>query len=134
MNPKKKKSICLFHRVLTTIQLNFKNRDIQKQNVQTRNPWVLRLRNTCAIGCSKKTAKNIFKSIVHLYVKSIDHLYVASFMILLQEFKKIWHNYWYVRLVHVWLPVSNGLNMFIYSFDFSSFTSRVLKGCDENQI
>ena len=29
--------------------------------IRTRNPWVLRLRNTCAIGCAKKTAENVFK-------------------------------------------------------------------------
>ena len=28
--------------------------------IRTRNPWGLRLRNTCAIGCAKKTAKNVY--------------------------------------------------------------------------
>ena len=29
--------------------------------IRTRNPCVLRLRNTCAVGCAKKTAENVFK-------------------------------------------------------------------------
>jgi len=42
------------------------NYSIVKQNsypsggTRTRNPWVLRLLNTCAIWCAKKTAKNVF--------------------------------------------------------------------------
>jgi len=53
--------------VLTTIQMIFENREIKKiksyvsGGIHTRNPWVLRLRNTCTIGCAKKTADNIFK-------------------------------------------------------------------------
>jgi len=47
--------------------LIFKNREIKiiksyaSSAIRTRNPWVLRLRNTCAIGCAKKTAENVFK-------------------------------------------------------------------------
>jgi len=46
--------------------LNFKNSEIKKIKsyascgIRTRNPWGLRLRNTCAIGCAKKTAENVF--------------------------------------------------------------------------
>jgi len=29
--------------------------------IRTRNPWVLRLWNTYAIGCAKKTAENVLK-------------------------------------------------------------------------
>ena len=29
--------------------------------IRTLNPWGLRLRNTCAIGCAKKTTENVFK-------------------------------------------------------------------------
>ena len=58
----------LFHNVLTTIQLNFEKREIKKiksyasSGIWTCNPWVLRLRNTCAIGCAcaKKTVENVF--------------------------------------------------------------------------
>ena len=44
-----------------------KNRDIKKiksyasGGIHTRISWGLRLRNTCAIGCAKKTAENVFK-------------------------------------------------------------------------
>ena len=61
------KSLTMFiSSCLTTIQLNFENREIKKTKscasggVLTCNPWVLRLRNTCAIGCAKKTAENVF--------------------------------------------------------------------------
>jgi len=44
--------------------LNFKNSENKKikSGIRTHNPWCLRLRNTCAIGCAKKTAENIFKN------------------------------------------------------------------------
>ena len=32
--------------------------------IRTRNPWSLGVRNTCAIGCAKETAENVFKSSV----------------------------------------------------------------------
>jgi len=46
--------------------LNFKNREIKKlknytsSGIRTRNTWVLRPQNTCAILCAKKTAENVF--------------------------------------------------------------------------
>ena len=41
--------------------MNFKNSEIKKiksyasNGIRTRTPWGVRLRNTCAIGCAKKT-------------------------------------------------------------------------------
>jgi len=58
-------SRCFYIQVLTTIQLIFKNKEIKSYasgGIRTRNPWVLRLRNTCTIGCAKKTAENAFNS------------------------------------------------------------------------
>ena len=46
--------LCSVHQVFITIRLIFKNREKFKKKV---NPWGLRLRNTCAIGRAKKTAK-----------------------------------------------------------------------------
>ena len=46
--------LCSVHQVFITIRLIFKNRDKLKKIV---NPWGLGLRNTCAIGRAKKTAK-----------------------------------------------------------------------------
>ena len=44
---------------LTIFQLNLKNSEITK--IKSFDPLVLRLRNTCAIGCAKKTAEKVFK-------------------------------------------------------------------------
>ena len=35
------------------------------------NPWVLRLRNTCAIRCAKKTAENVFKYVARQTLRII---------------------------------------------------------------
>ena len=47
--------------------MNLKNREIKKSrlrlwwvSIRILNPWVLRLWNTCAIGCAKKSAENVF--------------------------------------------------------------------------
>ena len=62
----KNPSLCWFYHFLTTSQLIFKNREIKKikgyasGGIRTRNSWDLRLRNTCVIGCAKKTAENEF--------------------------------------------------------------------------
>ena len=37
------------------------HRSYASGGIRTRNPWALRLLNTCAIGCAKKTAENAFK-------------------------------------------------------------------------
>ena len=34
--------------------------------IRNRNSWGLRLHNTCAIGCAKKTTENVYKDIVML--------------------------------------------------------------------
>ena len=58
------KKLYLFYNVLTTIQLNFKKREIKilksyiSSVIRTRNPNGWRLRKTCAIGCAKKMAGN----------------------------------------------------------------------------
>jgi len=49
---------------LTTNQLIFKIEELKiyaSIGIQTRNPWDLRLQNTCEIGCAKKTDENAFK-------------------------------------------------------------------------
>ena len=53
-----------------TIKLNFKDSEIKKlksyasSRIRTRNPWCLRLRNTCAIGCAKIIAELSWMSTV----------------------------------------------------------------------
>ena len=55
--------LCLFHHVLTTIQLNFKNIEIKKikgyasVGIRSRNPWGLCLRNTRALDVLRKLPK-----------------------------------------------------------------------------
>jgi len=43
-------------------KLNKKIKRYDFVGIRTRNPWVLRLRNTCAIECAKKTAENVFNT------------------------------------------------------------------------
>ena len=45
---------------------------------QTRNPWGLRLWNTCAIGCAKKTAKNFFNNTLETFLAITPRLIPAS--------------------------------------------------------
>ena len=57
--------------------------------IQTRNPYVLRLRNTCAIGCAKKTSENAFKS----FLCYIIQLYLWLLLFLVNISIHIWSHY-----------------------------------------
>ena len=57
--------------------------------IQTRNPYVLRLRNTCAIGCAKKTSENAFKSFL-CYIIQLN-LWLLLFLVNISI--HIWSHY-----------------------------------------
>ena len=51
--------------------------------IRTRNPWVLRLRNSCAIGCAKNTEENVFNGANEKHNKIFNVIISACFLYLI---------------------------------------------------
>ena len=64
-----------FNNYSTNFKKRWNKKSYASSGIRTRNPWALSLWNTCAIGCAKKTAENIFN---YWYIIKYAHAYSNS--------------------------------------------------------